>query len=114
MTPFEGIGRGDVHVSPYQMPTCLFATIPNHLTCDHGSGLSQDQEGAMPEEKTRTCSTRNALEDMLETASRQLSKTLRSAGEGRAITGQEAVERARAAVASLTTRLAAHRDIHHC
>jgi hypothetical protein len=68
----------------------------------------------MPEEETRTCSTRNALEDMLEAASRQLSKTLRSAGEGRAMTGEEAVERARVAVASMTARLAAHRDIHHC
>jgi uncharacterized circularly permuted ATP-grasp superfamily protein len=68
----------------------------------------------MPEEKTRTCSTRNALEDMLEAASRQLSKALRGAGEGRAMTGEEAVERARVAVASMTARLAAHRDIHHC
>jgi hypothetical protein len=68
----------------------------------------------MPEEKTRTCSTRNALEDMLEAVSRQLSKALRSAGEGRAMTGEEAVERARVAVASMTARLAAHRDIHHC
>ena len=68
----------------------------------------------MPEEKARACSTRNALADMLETASRQLSKALRIAGEGRAITGEDAVERARAAVASLTRRLAAHRDTHHC
>ena len=68
----------------------------------------------MPEEKALACSTRNALADMLETASRQLSKTLRIAGEGRAITGEEAVERAKTTVAPLTRRLAAHRDIHHC
>ncbi len=68
----------------------------------------------MPEEKTRICSTRNALEEMLETASRQLGKALRCAGERHAMTGEEAVERARVAVASMTARLAAHRDIHHC
>jgi hypothetical protein len=68
----------------------------------------------MPEEKARACSTRNALADMLEAASRQLSKALRSAGEGRAMTGEEAVGRARVAVASMTARLAAHRNIHHC
>jgi hypothetical protein len=68
----------------------------------------------MPEEEARTCSTRTALEDMLETASRRLSKALRIAGERRTIKGEEAVERARADVATMTARLAAHRDIHHC
>ena len=29
VTPFEGIGRGDGHVSPYQMPIRFFATIPD-------------------------------------------------------------------------------------
>ena len=28
VTPFEGIGRGDGHVSPYQMPIRFFATKP--------------------------------------------------------------------------------------
>jgi hypothetical protein len=50
---------------------------------------------------------------MLETASRRLTKALRLAGDGAAAT-DEAVERAKAAVASLTTRLAAHRETHHC
>ena len=68
----------------------------------------------MPEEKMGTCSTRNALADMLETASRRLSKALRIAGEAPARTGEDVVERAHAAVASLTRRLANHRDIHHC
>jgi hypothetical protein len=68
----------------------------------------------MPEEKTRSCSTRSALEDMLKAASRQLSKALRIAGEGRTIMGEEAVEKASAAVDSMTTRLGARRDIHHC
>jgi hypothetical protein len=68
----------------------------------------------MLEEKTRTCSTRNALTDMLETASRRLSRALRVDGEGVDMTRGEAVVRAKAAVSSLTLRLAAHRDIHHC
>ncbi len=69
----------------------------------------------MPEEKMRTCSTRSALEEMLVAASRQLSKALRIASDGRVIsTAKEAVEPANAAVASLTVRLAAHREIHQC
>ena len=68
----------------------------------------------MPEERRRTCSTRSALSDMLETASRQLSKALRVDAEGLDMNEGEAVERARAAVSSLTSRLAAHRDTHHC
>jgi hypothetical protein len=31
VTPFKGIGRGDGHVSPYQMLIRFFATIPNTL-----------------------------------------------------------------------------------
>jgi hypothetical protein len=29
VTPFEGIRRGHGHVSPYQIPVTLFATIPS-------------------------------------------------------------------------------------
>jgi hypothetical protein len=68
----------------------------------------------MPEEKAQTCSTRDALADMLEAASRQLSKVLRLAAKEPANAAEEVVARARAAVASLTTRLAAHRNLHHC
>lgn len=68
----------------------------------------------MPEGKTQPCSTRDALADMLETASRRLNKVLHLDGSRRANTGEEVVDRAKAAVASLTTRLAAHRDLHHC
>ena len=70
----------------------------------------------MPEEKTETCSTRTALADMLETASRRLTKALRIAGgeETAMKAGGPAVEVARTAVASLTGRLAAHRDNRHC
>src|SRR5262249_8259686 len=32
MTPFEGIQRSNRHVSPYQIPTPNFATIPNGRT----------------------------------------------------------------------------------
>jgi hypothetical protein len=35
VTPFEGIGRGDGHVSPYQMPMRFFATIPGILSGSH-------------------------------------------------------------------------------
>ena len=68
----------------------------------------------MPDEKTQTCSTRDALADMLETASRRLNKVLSLAARERAGAGEGVVERAKTAVASLTTRLAAHRDLHHC
>jgi hypothetical protein len=68
----------------------------------------------MPEEKAQTCSTRDALADMLEAASRQLSKVLRLAAAEPANAAEEVVARAKAAVASLTTRLAAHRNLHHC
>jgi len=64
-------------------------------------------------ENTQTCSTRDALADMLETASRRLTKVLGLAA-GQSATGEEGVERAKEAVASLKTRLAAHRDLHHC
>ena len=43
--------------------------------------------------------------DMLETASRRLNKVLSLAARERAGAGEEVVERAKAAVASLTTRL---------
>ena len=72
------------------------------------------QDGIMPEEKKQTCSTRDALADMLETASRRLNKVLSLAAGERASAGEGVVERAKAAVASLTTRLAAHRNLHHC
>jgi hypothetical protein len=68
----------------------------------------------MPEEKTQTCSTRDALADMLETASRRLSQVLRLAAEEPANAAEDVVARAKAAVASLTTRLAAHCNLHHC
>jgi hypothetical protein len=68
----------------------------------------------MPEENAQTCSTRDALADMLEAASRQLSKVLRLAAAEPANAAEEVVARAKAAVASLTTRLAAHRNLHHC
>jgi hypothetical protein len=71
-------------------------------------------EKTMLEEKTQTCSTRDALADMIETASRRLDKALRLAAEQHASAGTEVVEHAKAAVASLTTRLAAHRELHHC
>ena len=67
----------------------------------------------MSEEKTQTCSTRDALADMLETASRRLRKVLGQAA-GKRADGEEGVERAKEAVASLTMRLTAHRDLHHC
>jgi uncharacterized protein YecT (DUF1311 family) len=68
----------------------------------------------MPEGKPQTCSTRDALGDMLESASRRLNKALRLAGEEHANAPKDAVALAKAAVASLTTRLAAHRNLHHC
>ena len=68
----------------------------------------------MPEEKAQTCSTRDALADMLEAASCRLSKVLRLAAEEPAKAPEVVVARAKAAVASLTTRLAAHRNLHHC
>ena len=67
----------------------------------------------MSKENAQTCSTRDALADMLETASRRLNKVL-GLGAGQRAGGEEGVERAEEAVASLTTRLAAHRDLHHC
>jgi hypothetical protein len=67
----------------------------------------------MAEENTQSCSTRDALADMLETASRRLSKVL-SHAPGKRPDAEDGVERAREAVASLTARLAAHRDLHHC
>jgi hypothetical protein len=52
---------------------------------------------------------------MLETATRQLSKALRTAaGQGPGANGEEAVERAKAAIASLNRRLATHCDVHGC
>ena len=75
--------------------------------------LSEDRRETMSGETTQACSTRDALTDMLETASRRLSKVLRLAAGQRA-GGEEGVERAKEAVASLTTRLAAHRDLHNC
>jgi hypothetical protein len=68
----------------------------------------------MPENKTQTCSTRDALADMIETASRRLDKVLRLAAAEHASTGTEVVEHAKSALGSLTTRLAAHRELHHC
>lgn len=68
----------------------------------------------MPENKTQTCSTRDALADMIDTATRRLDKALRLAAAEHAGTREEMVERAKAALGSLTTRLAAHRELHHC
>ncbi len=65
-------------------------------------------------EKTQVCSTRDALADMLETASRRLNKVLRLAADKPANAAEETVAQAKTAVASLTTRLAAHRELHHC
>jgi hypothetical protein len=68
----------------------------------------------MSGEKTQTCSTRDALTDMLETASRRLNKVLHRATQEPPNTAEDVVGRAKEAVASLTARLAAHRDLHHC
>lgn len=58
----------------------------------------------MNEEKPRPCSTKSALAEMLETASRRLTRAQSS----------EAVEKAKAAVESLTQRIAVHRQAHQC
>jgi hypothetical protein len=68
----------------------------------------------MPEEKTRTCSTRAALADMLESASRRLNRALSPTGGRPGISGEDAMQRAKAAVDSLKKRLAAHCEAHHC
>jgi hypothetical protein len=51
---------------------------------------------------------------MLDSASRRLGKALKTAETGLAAEGAQAVERAKAAVDSLTKRLADHRNVHHC
>jgi len=53
--------------------------------------------------------TRDALADMLETASRRLRKINLTSGQERTGATEEVVQRAKAAVASLTARLATHR-----
>jgi cysteine sulfinate desulfinase/cysteine desulfurase-like protein len=68
----------------------------------------------MPENEATTCSTRDALQDMQETASRRLAKALSLARQAHGNAAEEAVERAKEAVASLANRLAAHRNLHHC
>jgi hypothetical protein len=68
----------------------------------------------MSGERPQACSTRDALTDMLETASRRLNKALRIAAGGSANGADDMVAQAKAAVDSLTTRIAAHRDVHHC
>jgi hypothetical protein len=68
----------------------------------------------MNEATARMCSTRIALSEMLEAASRKLARTLHpppGAGRGNA---QGGLDHAKAAVAELTQRLANHRQTHGC
>jgi hypothetical protein len=68
----------------------------------------------MNEATARICSTRLALSEMLETASRKLERTVHppsSAGSGNA---QPGLNHAKTAVAELTQRLANHRRTHGC
>ena len=68
----------------------------------------------MPELHVGVCSTRMALEDMLETASRRLIKAIRVTGSGGALAREQSIEKAEAGVAGLTQRLMHHRGVHHC
>ena len=68
----------------------------------------------MIEENVRICSTRNALSEMLATATRRLERSLNAVPK--APTGNEpsALDQAKAEVAQLTARLANHRTSHGC
>ena len=68
----------------------------------------------MTEEEIRMCSTRSALSEMLEAASRRLERTLRGAPTGGHGKPPISLEEARNAVADLTARLATHRSAHGC
>jgi hypothetical protein len=66
------------------------------------------------EEKTRICSTRTALSDMLATASGKLERALRFTATAHLGNTQSGLEQARKTVADLTARLANHRNLHGC
>lgn len=68
----------------------------------------------MVEPDSKFCSTRNALSEMLQTASRKLERTLRLTPAAQTRDAQSALEQAKTAVADLTARLANHRDLHGC
>lgn len=66
------------------------------------------------EQNIRICSTKSALSEMLETASRKLERTLRitkTAPGGETASG---LDQARSTVADLEARLATHRSIDGC
>jgi hypothetical protein len=70
------------------------------------------QEDDVTEEQTRICSTRTALTEMLDTASRKLERALRATPA--AGSPPNGLEQARTTVADLTARLANHRRLHAC
>jgi hypothetical protein len=68
----------------------------------------------MTEERNRICSTRTALSEMLEAASRKLERRLRVKPAAEAGNAPNGLEEARTAVADLTARLAKHCTLHGC
>jgi hypothetical protein len=65
-------------------------------------------------EQNRICSTRTALSEMIETASRKLERRLQVEPAAEGGNAQNGVEQARTAVADLTARLAKHCRLHGC
>jgi hypothetical protein len=66
------------------------------------------------EETTRICSTRTALSEMLEAASRKLERALRRAPAAESGNPQSGLDQVRASIADLAARLANHRSVHGC